>query len=237
MNTTEGPPRHFKKRLVLWLGSAGAVLATALLPGWASLMWKLGGDFYDDISLRTRVKSISFTIPVSKEFHDSMTDIAEFRSLIIRYGTDEALEDRAMPTERDKVDGQRKLTSKRVWFQAENQRFYLSFELPVHTYLGTQFKLYAIKNPGHDIQEVEKALKAVSDKDRPCPLQSTLLCRSTWTPTNLLGRCALGGVGRSLKEYSSSLTSSVQRSQREGLLLITSSTLGAAEPTSCMKLW
>jgi hypothetical protein len=43
MNTTEGPPRRFEegrtaRRLFLWLGSAGAVLATALIPGWANLM-------------------------------------------------------------------------------------------------------------------------------------------------------------------------------------------------------
>jgi hypothetical protein len=169
VNTTEGPQR----RLFLWLGSAGAVIATALLPGWANLMWKFGGDRYDDLAVRTRVNSIKLTIPVSKQFHDSLYYIADFHCLIIRYGTDEALRDRAMPTERDKADGQRQLTSVPVSLslQAENGLYHLSFKLKVHAYLGTQFKLYATaKNPNNNpaIQKVEKALKKVNDKGGDC---------------------------------------------------------------------
>jgi hypothetical protein len=80
------------------------------------------------------------------------------------------------PPKENKVDGQRQLTSVPVSLQAENAHFHLSFKIPVHAYLGTQFKLYATAKNGHDIQEVEEALKAVSDstvpnKDGDCPAQ------------------------------------------------------------------
>jgi Protein of unknown function (DUF2934) len=123
----EGPQR----RRFLWLASAGAVLATALLPGLANIMWQVGGQVYDTYSV-------------------------------------EALRAGALPTERDKIDGQRQLKSVQVSLQPKNGQYLLSFRLRVHRYLGTQFKLYATAKNPLAIQEVVKKLKDVSDKDENC---------------------------------------------------------------------
>jgi len=84
----EGPQR----RRFLWLASAGAVLATALLPGLANIMWQVGGHVYDTYSVELfRTDPTEIRIPVSQPFYDSLHEIAEFHCVVVRYGTEEAL--------------------------------------------------------------------------------------------------------------------------------------------------
>jgi hypothetical protein len=152
------------RRILLWIASAGAVLATALLPGWANLTWQFGGDLYQEVTIQGRLKTFHFEVPVEDDFK-YVADVSDFFGLITRYGHDQAFRDQAMATEKDKIDGQRQLRSVKVDFRRTNDRHhYLIFDLPVHLYLGTQFKLYAKAKDKHSVQEVKDQLFRVSDK-------------------------------------------------------------------------
>jgi hypothetical protein len=132
-------------------------------------MWQVGGHVYDTYSVELfRTDPTEIRIPVSQPFYDSLHEIAEFHCVVVRYGTEEALRAGALPTERDKIDGQPQLKSVQVSLQPKNGEYLLSFSLRVHRYLGTQFKLYATAKNPLAIQEVVKKLEDVSEKDENC---------------------------------------------------------------------
>jgi len=113
-------------------------------------------------TLQWRVKAVRFQVLVNEQFR-TLSTIADFHCLVTRYGADQALNDNVASTEKDKIDGQRQLRSIKVELKLENGLLFLSFDLPVHVYLGTQFKLYATAKDGHDVREIETEITKMSD--------------------------------------------------------------------------
>ncbi|MGP0093074.1 MAG: hypothetical protein ACLPKB_24500 [Xanthobacteraceae bacterium] len=157
-----------------------AAISSALVPGLANVAWKIGGDLYDWGRLHLLIKTPTITMLVSPQFVEKLGKIADFHCLIIRYGVDDMFKAAAQASDKDKVDGQRQFSIINVDLDTKRSRFLfklrsqLVFKLPIHPYLGTQFKLYATpKRKGGTIMDVESALREISSNIE-CPAKFDL---------------------------------------------------------------
>jgi len=159
----DGSIDWFRKRSLLIFGAIGTALLGVVATGLANIAWKYAGDWYDEKLRATRIMPVHISILVSEEL-GKLGTIADFHNLITRFGVDEMFRDEAMATEQDKVDGQRQLLVKPAYLKSKSGNYYLEFELPVHLYLGTQFKIFATPKGDTDIGQLEMKLKEISDK-------------------------------------------------------------------------
>jgi hypothetical protein len=147
----------------LVLSALGTAVLTAFTTGLANVAWRSAGDLYDGLSLSRRVNDMSIRLRMRDELCRKLPAGAEFHNLITRYGVDDMFRDKAYATEQDQIDGQRQFLVKPASLEQGNGACYLVFELPVHAYLGTQFKIYATaKNPS-DTAALEAALAKIGD--------------------------------------------------------------------------
>lgn len=131
-------------------------IATPVLAGIVSLTWTLAGDFYERVRLASLLTTAQFKIPVDAGFA-RLTTASEFKCLLVRYGSDHYL--RGLATEKDKLDGQRRLDLIPVTLSVAGDKHYLEFALPIHKYLGTQFKLFATPKDGATVEALKKELE------------------------------------------------------------------------------
>lgn len=94
------------------------------------------------------------------ELSDPCLDKAQFKCLLVRYGTDEYI--RSMASEQEKYDG--RLRNKMIDCLYENGK--LSFTIPVHKRIGSQFKCFMevpSESEARDIIEKQSKLKEIYD--------------------------------------------------------------------------
>lgn len=162
-----------------------------MLPGAANIFWKGGGEIYDSVAQSLRVSDVEFSLPISKRMLELSKD-NDFHCLIVRYGADGVFVNRSYLTESDKREGSRQLRTIPVAIQTLPTGSALVVKIPIHKYLGTQFKFFATpKKPG-GIDQLEKELGALvpagrMEKPDNCPsLQSYVLTKNPNAKADIL---------------------------------------------------
>ena len=126
-----------------------------ILAGIGNFGWTYAGEYYEHWRLSRLLTDVRFKIPVAKEFAQ-LAAFGEVQCLLVRYGEEKYLKD--LGTEKDKLDGQRRLSLIPVTLSREPEGTFLEFTLPVHQYLGTQFKLFATPAKGSRVDDLKRDL-------------------------------------------------------------------------------
>jgi hypothetical protein len=148
----EGRRLTFRQTLIL-------AAATPLLAGVANLTWTFAGEVYEQFRLASLLTQSRFKIPVDPQFA-RLTTLYDIKCLLVRYGTEQYL--KGLATEKDKLDGQRRLDLLPVKLTMDGGQHHLEFTLPVHQYLGTQFKLFATPKEGSSVADLKAELDTLT---------------------------------------------------------------------------
>src|SRR5271166_2005493 len=144
------------------VASANLLTDALALANWQNAL--VGAVITAFVTVIVKLTSIFFTacydyvrfnfIPSSYEYEVDLAarnprvfELADFKCLIVRYGTGSFLRHMASPEE--KKDGRLQLKILEVPVKKEGDRMTLRLSIPVHKRIGTQFKCFAnVKQPG-----------------------------------------------------------------------------------------
>jgi hypothetical protein len=135
-------------------------VATPIFAGIGNIGWSFAGDLYERGRLWWILKNEPFKVQVSKKFGE-LSAVAGFQCLLVRFGEEKYLQ--ILGTEKDKIDGQRRLELIPVTLSTEGGNYFLEFTLPIHPFLGTQFKLFANPTSGVSAESAKQQLQALTE--------------------------------------------------------------------------
>jgi hypothetical protein len=147
--------------------SEAASVLSVLVPvvtALAGVSWRITSAVSKFLVLKVKMRVPRHTISLQCDKSvDDLRRLAEFRCLLVRFGTDLYLRDLA--SDQDREEGRTQLKKIKLAMQHDaNDNPQVILKLPVHPTLGTQFKIYAEKKPDARMDDLIAALNKAVEK-------------------------------------------------------------------------
>ena len=135
----------------LILGALATVLTAVIRIVWAGSSWLIERAVF--LLSRSLTHHVIYLGPV-----EAFPPGIRFSVLIIRFGTDQYIS--TMASDRERLVGRLQLKIYPAEVRGKKDGAYLSFKVPVHKRLGSQFKVFADVEPGVDLEEIMQVFNA-----------------------------------------------------------------------------